>query len=143
MPIAYSRRSANSDRFFKGLLASLRLHGAKYISVLHDRHHDCFDRVVISYREAIGEGSESFDNFPKIFPKSPVTGKYRDLDEALLRLQHGMLGAQNPFYPSVEINFSESFAESVLAKFETNERKLLDKLAAEFVEEHRKAVEVD
>ncbi|MCY2987114.1 MAG: hypothetical protein NTY19_04500 [Planctomycetota bacterium] len=115
----------NRDDLFRGLLAALRLQGIKFIDTRNDLHHDRFRQVV----ELLGECAAEFPCVPSTFIPSPFTGRYRELDDALLRLQRGLLGAQNPFYPGVNLDISESRAERILATFSPEQRELFVRLA--------------
>jgi hypothetical protein len=119
----------NRDDLFRGLLAALRLNGKTFIDTRNDVHHDRFRNVVA----VLAECREQFPDVPSTFIPSPFTGRYRELDDALLRLQRGLLGAQNPFYPGVNLDISESRAERILAAFAPEQRELLLRLAAAYL----------
>lgn len=123
------------ERFFRGFMATLFVQGERFISTQDDEHQQKFDRVVQSYREYRRLASAGdLANFPAFFSKSKITGRYKELDDALLQLQQGLLGAQNPYYTSVKFGCSEVVAESVLNSYSEAEKQLLARLASTYRE---------
>ena len=117
------------DDLFRGLLAALRERGVEFIDTREDDHHARFQRVV----EMLDEVREEFPNVPSTFIPSPFTGRYREFDDALLRLQRGLLGAQNPFYPGVNLDISKQRAHRILANYKTEEQQLFANLASVYL----------
>jgi hypothetical protein len=119
------------DDFFRGLLAALRLQGIEFVETRGDSHHARFRRVV----ETLRTRSTQFPRLPRTFVASPFTGRYRELDEALVQLQCGFLGAQNPFYPGVHLDISEPRARHILDNYEEPEKEVFAKLAQVYAAE--------
>lgn len=119
----------NRDDFFRGLLSALRLEGLEFIDTRNDDHHARFQRVV----ELLKDHEEAFVDLPHSFFPSPFTGRYREFDDALLRLQRGLLGAQNPFYPGVNVDISENRARRILEGFPQEQRTVFRELAASYL----------
>jgi hypothetical protein len=119
------------DDLFRGLLAALRENGVKFIDTQNDAQHSSFRRVVGLLQKCQGE----FPNIPFTFVPSPFTGRYRELDDALLRLQRGFLGARNPFYAGVNLNLSEDRAKRILNGYSPEDQELFSRLAAAFLNE--------
>src|SRR5438132_11762591 len=93
------------DRFFKGLLATMSLKGHQAVETFEGEHQRRFDRVAKRLAEMQEEAQDdSLERLPEWFVQSPITGVYKDLDEALIGLQNGMLRAQNPYYVSVALS---------------------------------------
>jgi hypothetical protein len=119
----------SQDDFFRGLLAALRLKGAQFIDTRGGLHHEHFERVV----EELEEHYIEFPELPRTFTPSPFTGRYRELDEALVQLQCGLLGAQNPFYPGVRLDISEVRAKNILMGYPEEQQQFFHKLAQAFL----------
>lgn len=119
------------DDVFRGLLAALRLKEIKYIDTRNDAQHVAFRRVVDALKDSVTQ----HPGVPITFVPSPFTGRYRELDEALLQLQRGLLGAQNPFYPGVNVKLSPERAQRILQEYSTEEQKLFFNLASIFMDE--------
>jgi hypothetical protein len=106
------------DDLFRGLLAALRERGVEFIDTREDDHHARFQRVV----EMLDEVREEFPNVPSTFIPSPFTGRYREF-----------LGAQNPFYPGVNLDISKQRAHRILANYKTEEQQLFANLASVYL----------
>jgi hypothetical protein len=62
-----------------------------------------------------------------------VTGRFRELDEALVSLQKGrLLGAQNPLYRRVDLVVSPTNAGRILDLYTEEERELFQRLAGQY-----------
>src|SRR5712692_3768805 len=99
----------SSDQFFRGLLAAMRLAGREFIDTRKDNHHMRFEAAMEFLAKLGGV------DMPHPFIPSPFTGTYREFDDALLQMQRGLLGAQNPFYPGIALHLSSERAQSILA----------------------------
>lgn len=119
----------NRDDFFRGLLSALRLDGLEFIDTRNDDHHTRFQRVV----ELLRAHEADFADLPNFFFPSPFTGRYREFDDALLRLQRGLLGAQNPFYPGVNVDISENRARRILESFPQEQQTVFRRLAGVYL----------
>ncbi|MCI0563166.1 MAG: hypothetical protein MN733_32205 [Nitrososphaera sp.] len=117
------------DDFFRGLFATLALKDQTFIETRRDIHHKRFQNVV---RE-LAKQKKAAHGVDLLFVPSAFTGRYRELNDALLRLQRGMLGAQNPFYPGVNLDISKERANCLLEEFSSEERILFSKLADAFL----------
>ena len=114
-----------NDRFFRGFLAALREVGEEFIVTRDDTHHKKFKAVV----GLLGQlNEEQQDELPAFIP-SPFTGRFREFEDAILQMQRGFLGAQNPFYPSVNLDISPERAAAILDQFSPAERELFLRLA--------------
>jgi hypothetical protein len=131
-------KDAQYDRFYKGLMVALRAQGEEYVSTFQNEHHTRFARVAHVYKERRKLGGGCFNDFPAFFQKSAISSQYRGLEEALLYLQHGVLGAQNPFYSSVKFGCTAEQAARVLVEeFSDSEQVLLRELALVFSEKEQ------
>lgn len=117
------------ERFFRGFMATLRARGEDSITTMDDDHQRRFANVVIKYKEHRALKRDDMKDLPAFFSKSQITGRYKELDDALLLLQNGLLGAQNPYYPEVKFGCSPSTAQSILEIYSLNERELFLELA--------------
>lgn len=124
------------DDFFRGLFAALRLCDQKFIITRTDAHHEAFQRVVDLLEESPPLGAD----LPDPFVPSPFTGRFRELDNALVRFQHGLLGAQNPFYPYVNLDISAARAKQILAGFSDTQQQLFLRLANAFLDQRTQVV---
>lgn len=124
-------RRLTEEQMVEGLLAALVLLGEHYVVTEHDEHHRRFERVIEDLERARQEGVDGASDMPKALRANGVTGRFRELDAALGRLQNGgMIGAANPLYPAVELNAGPRTAEGLLSRFYTqSQRKLLRRLA--------------
>jgi hypothetical protein len=84
-----------------------------YIDTRGDVHHELFAQAL---KLLDSPQLESLKESLPFFVSSPYTGRFREWDEALLNLQLGLLGAQNPFYPGVDVRVSPKVAERILGK---------------------------
>jgi hypothetical protein len=115
------------DRFFRGFLAALRKVGEDFIRTRDDAHHKKFEAVVDLMERS---GSEDLP----LFIPSPFSGRFREFEDALLQMQRGFLGAQNPFYPGVHLDITEERAGAILDQYSREERELFLKLAQAYKE---------
>ena len=119
----------NEARFFAGFVAALRARGVDFVETQDDSHHARFNRVVQALREARANSEPGVRGMPRSLMPTQVTGRYRELDEALLNMQRGIFSAPNPYYPGVQLKLSEDRAERILSDFDPEQRKLLARLA--------------
>lgn len=122
---AGARPLMKRDDFFRGLFAALRLRGLEFVDTQEDRHHARFTKVASLLRERRAD----FPEVPQAFVPSPFTSRYRELDDALLRLQRGLLGAKNPFYPGLYLHIKQPVAQEILNEYTPEQRKLFLDLA--------------
>ncbi len=119
-----------NDRFFRGFLAALQQVGERFIVTRDDTHHKKFKAVV----GLLGQlSTEQQDELPAFIP-SPFTGRFREFEDAILQMQRGFLGAQNPFYPGVNLDISPERASAILDQFSSAERELFLRLARAYKE---------
>ena len=104
----------NEARFFTGFVAALRARGVDFVETQDDSHHARFNRVVQALREARANAEPGAQGMPRTLMPTQVTGRYRELDEALLNMQRGIFSAPNPYYPGVQLKLSEDRAERIL-----------------------------
>jgi len=123
------------ERFFRGFMATLRSRGESNITTLDDDHQRRFANVVSKYKEHRALKREDLRDLPAFFSKSQITGRYKELDDALLLLQNGLLGAQNPYYPEVKFGCSPVVAKSILERYSSIERELFEELAETYLNE--------
>lgn len=114
------------DDFFRGLLAALRLSGLNVITTRDDAHHEAFRHVV----EVLDEIHDDCPEIPDTFVPSPFTGRYRELDNALVRFQQGLLGAQNPFYPCVNLDITDTLAKRIMNEYTPKQQQIFTRLAS-------------
>jgi hypothetical protein len=124
----------NESRFFAGFVAALRARGIDFVDTHDDGHHARFDRVVRTLREARASNDPAAKAMPRTFMPTQVTGRYRELDDALLNMQRGIFSAPNPYYPGIQLKLSKDRAERILEDFEPEQRELFARLADVFVE---------
>lgn len=117
------------EDFFQAFFAAVRLRGVEFIDTRGDQHQRHFSRV-----------AEWLDNHPDVsdrlgicFFPSPFNGRYADFDAALLEKQVGLLGAKNPFYPGINLQFTPQRAEAILERCDANDRAVFNKLAEIFL----------
>lgn len=123
----------NEARFFAGFVAALRARGLDFIETQDDSHHARFDRVVQALREARANSEPGVQGMPRTLMPTQVTGRYRELDDALLNMQRGVFSAPNPYYPGIQLKLSQDRAERILDDFDPDQRTLLTRLADLFV----------
>lgn len=134
--LAGSTRPANLsvpmrlEDFFQTLFAALRIHGLEFIDTRGDRHQALFSRVA----DWLYEHPKDADRLGVYFFPSPFNGRYADFDAELLKKQVGLLGAKNPFYPGIHLQFSPERAETILQENTPENRELFRKLAEVFLE---------
>jgi Mn-containing catalase len=119
-----------NDRFFRGFLAALCQEGLQFLVTRDDTHHKKF-QAVVRILEQLSE--EEQDDLPAFVP-SPFTGRFRELEDAILQMQRGFLGAQNPFYPGVQVDITAERAVVILEQFSASERELFRRLARAYKE---------
>lgn len=117
------------DRFFKGFLATMVLKGHNAVETFESEHQRRFDRVA-SRLNTLQHDDESgaLAQLPRSFVRSSITGAYKDLDDALIGLQNGLLSAQNPYYVSVSINCSKDLASQIVDAYSPQEREFFEVL---------------
>ena len=120
-------------RFFAGFVAALRAQGVDFVETQDDSHHTRFDRVVQELREARANSEPGARGMPRTLMPTQVTGRYRELDDALLNMQRGIFSAPNPYYPGIQLKLSQDRAERILEDFDPEQRDLLTRLADRFV----------
>lgn len=124
----------NEARFFSGFVAALRAQGVDFVDTHADNHHARFNRVVKALREARAAADPGAQGMPRTLMPTQVTGRYRELDDALLNMQRGIFSAPNPYYPGVQLRLSRDRAERILKDFDPDQQRLLVQLADLFVE---------
>jgi hypothetical protein len=124
-------RRLTEEQMVEGLLAGLVLLGEEKVVTENDDHHRRFERVIEELERAREEGVAGASDMPDALRANGVTGRFRELDAALGRLQSGgMIGAANPLYPAVDLNAGPRTAEKLLERFYTEDQaKLLKHLA--------------
>lgn len=134
--LAHSTHPANLaapmrlDDFFQAFFAALRLQGVKSIDVRGDRHQRRFSQVA----GWLDSHPEDAERLGICFFPSPFNGRYADFDAELLKNQVGLLGAKNPFYPGIDLQFTPERAEDILQHTDPENRELFGKLARAFRE---------
>lgn len=119
--------------FFEGLVAALASQGVTVIDVRNDRHQVSFARVVGKLRELQDAGDRGSLSMPDDLYPGPITGKYEEFDNALLRFQgYGLDSAQNPLYPAIILTMDEKRGEELLEEFGSEERQTFLQLARVF-----------
>jgi hypothetical protein len=128
-------RPLTEEQLIEGLLAALVLHDEDRVITLNDEHHRRFAAAVKALRLAQQKGEIGAADMPRALHPNPVSGRYRELDAALGRLQSGgLLGANNPLYPSVALNAGPRTAKALLERFFTPEQtEILEQLAEAYV----------
>jgi hypothetical protein len=124
-------RPLTEEQMVEGLLAGLVLLGEREVVTQHDEHHRRFENVIAELEKARREGVAGAVDMPGALRANGVTGRFRELDAALGRLQSGgMIGAANPLYPAVDLNAGPRTAQKLLDRFYTPEQaQLLQRLA--------------
>lgn len=111
-------RPLTEEQFVEGLLAGLVLLGQQRVVTRGDEHHRRFEAVSTELKKLQRKGEPAADQMPHALYPNGVTGRFRELDSALGRLQSGgLLGASNPLYPTVSLNASPHTAEALLSRF--------------------------
>jgi hypothetical protein len=118
------------DDFFQAFFAALRLQGVKSIDVRGDRHQRRFSKVA----DWLDRHPEDAERLGICFFPSPFNGRYADFDAELLKNQVGLLGAKNPFYPGIDLQFTPERAENILQQTGPENRALFSNLAKAFRE---------
>lgn len=119
-------RPLTEEQMVEGLLAALVLLGERVVVTKNDEHHRRFERVVEELEGAREEGVEGASTMPDALRANGVTGRFRELDAALSRLQSGgMIGAANPLYPEIELKAGPQTAKALLGRFYTQEQSRL------------------
>src|SRR5947209_4746897 len=127
--VAPTFRRMTTDQFFTGFVAALRDEGVEFVDTRDDVHHSKF-RVAVDQLTADRRlGKAGALGMPRTLMPTQVTGRYRELDDAFLNLQRGLMSAPNPFYPGIELKMSRERAERILETFEPEQRKELRELA--------------
>lgn len=123
----------NKDQFFLGFFAALRDEDIDFIDTRRDRHHVRFRRAVRRLNEAREAGREGAGDMPRALVPSPYNARFKEFDHALIRLQKGDLGANNPHYPGISLVMDKRRAEQILERFSPAERGIFRDLAAEYL----------
>jgi hypothetical protein len=127
-----SPRPMTEERFLAGFVAALRAEGQEFIDTHGDAHHRRFDEVISALRIDRESGSPGAVSLPRTLVPTQMTGRYRELDDALLNMQRGYLSAPNPFYPGIRLKLSKSRANQILDSFTPEQREELQSLARIF-----------
>lgn len=124
-------RPLTEEQLVEGLLAALVLEGERTVTTKNDQHHRRFEHAIKELESARKEGADGASTMPDALRANGVTGRFRELDAALSRLQNGgMIGAANPLYPEIDLNAGPRTAEKLLDRFYTPAQiKLLRRLA--------------
>lgn len=125
----HTMKVLSNEEFFRAFLAALRLRGADFIDTRYDRHHARFAMTVIRLHEARARGAFAAATMPRALVPSPFTGRYREFDDALIKLQRGLLGAQNPYYPGIQLIVTPDRANAILARLPDDICQLIGELA--------------
>jgi hypothetical protein len=129
-PLANLPAPMRLEDFFQAFFAALRLQDAQFIDTRGDHHQRRFSRVA----EWLDEHPDVSDRLGVCFFPSPYNGRHAEFDAALLKKQVGLLGAKNPFYPGVNLQFSRERAEAILESCPPEDRALFDRLAEVFLD---------
>lgn len=129
-----SPRPMTEERFLAGFVAALRAEGQEFIDTHGDVHHKKFDAVIRTLRADRENGDPGATSLPRTLMPTQMTGRYRELDDALLNMQRGYLSAPNPFYPGIRLKLSRSRANEILNGFAPEQRDELQTLARVFRE---------
>jgi hypothetical protein len=109
-----------TDDFFRGFMAALKKNGLDQIETRNDRHHRAFEAV-----QHLAETGTTRQSRLRFIP-SPYTGRFPQLDEALVRLQRdGLLRAENPYYVRVKLALSPERADKILKFYSEDDREFL------------------
>lgn len=119
----------NKDRFFLGFFAALRAHDLDFVDTRFDRHHVRFKRVVTQLKTERTRHRAGSAKMPRALVPNPYNARYKEFDQALIKLQKGDLGAHNPHYPGVSLVMDKRRAEEILGQFDADERELFLELA--------------
>jgi hypothetical protein len=123
----YSKPMGVED-FFQALFAALLHDGVKSIDTRDGQHQERFQRVA----EYLDEHAEAADRLGVCFFPSPYNGRFAEFDSELLKQQVGLLGAQNPFYPGVHLQFSQETADAILNDLAPEDRIFFEELSRRF-----------
>lgn len=121
------------DRFFRAFLSVLRLRGVEFIDTRSDVHHVRFARAMDELASLQAEDATLRADLIQPLTPSPFTGRYADFDAALMQAQHGFAGAQNPFYPGMDLSLDTDQAEQQLEALSEAQRVTLDRLAEAYL----------
>jgi hypothetical protein len=132
VPATASPRPMTEERFLAGFVAALRAEGQEFIDTHGDAHHRKFDDVISTLRTDRENGNPGAASLPRTLMPTQMTGRYRELDDALLNMQRGYLSAPNPFYPGIRLKLSRSRAKQILDGFTPEQREELETLARVF-----------
>lgn len=129
-------RALTEEQMVEGLLAGLVLLGDRQVVTEFDEHHRRFEKVISELESARREGVPGAEDMPDALRANGVTGRFRELDAALGRLQSGgMIGAANPLYPAVDLNAGPRTAQKLFERFYSPEQaELLKRLAGVYRE---------
>jgi hypothetical protein len=123
----------NRDQFFLGFFAALRGEDLDFIDTRHDRHHARFRRAARRLKEAREAGRPGASDMPRALVPSPYNARFKEFDQALIRLQKGDLGANNPYYPGISLVMDKRRANQILERFPPDAQTLFRELAAEYL----------
>jgi hypothetical protein len=127
-----SRNRITEDRFLAGFVAALRSVGVEFVDTDEDSHHGRFDSAMEVVRDRQKAGDPGAGAMPRTLMPTPMTGRYRELDDTLLDMQRGHLSAPNPFYPGIRLKLSQERADKILGRFSEDQRAVLLAMAEVF-----------
>ena len=134
-PPALPRRSRiTEDGFLVGFVAALRSVGVEFVDTDQDAHHRRFDAAMEVVRRGQAAGDVAAVTLPRTLMPTPMTGRYRELDDTLLGMQHGDLSAPNPYYSGIRLKLSPARAHKILSGFSEPQQKILLDMARTFHE---------
>lgn len=120
--------------FMKGFFATLLLSGTEYVPTINDKHQERFGRVALSLRERKQNGDPAMQRMPDFTPEV-ITGKYEELDHALITFQSfGITERADPYFSSMKIVFSAERARRQLERFSEEEQQALFSMTKEFLQ---------
>jgi len=132
-PEALPRQQRMTEELFlAGFIAALRTEGLDFIETDEDAHHRHFDAAMDRLRELQKDGDTAARGMPRTLMPTPMTGRYRELDDMLLSMQRGYLSAPNPFYAGIRLKLSQPRAAEILDRFSGDQRALLHDLATHY-----------
>jgi hypothetical protein len=123
-----------SNRFFRGFLAALRINEVTYLNTVDDDHHRRFAQAVRALQEQQRRKDPAALEMPQGLVSNPFTGRFDDFDDALVRMQQGMLGAQNPYYPGIRLVLTDERAERILEAFDDDQREVFSQMAERYLD---------
>jgi hypothetical protein len=129
-------RRLTEEQLIEGLLAALVLEGEQKVVTEDDEHHSRFGAAVEELEKAREDGDAGTSAMPGGINSNSISGRFRELDAALGRLQSGgMLGANNPLYPAVDLNADPRTAQALLDRFYAPEQvEVLHRLAKAYTQ---------